>query len=287
MMRSRAALGYLLGFVGVVIFSGTLPATRVAVATLDPWFVTFGRAAIAGLCAALVLLVLRRPLPARGTLKTLGLIGVMVTIGFPGFMGLAMTTVPAAHGGVVLGILPLMTAVVSALWHGVRPSPLFWLLSVIGAGIVVGFSLRSGGGHLEAGDAFLFVAAVSAAVGYVLSAQLARTMPGWEVISWVCLIMLPVTIPLSLVWWPPDLAAVTTTGWIALAYLALFSQFIGFFAWNAGLALGGVAGVSQIQLLQTFFTIGFAALINGEAIGFDTLGVAMVIVGLLYLGRRV
>lgn len=287
MMRSRAALGYFFGLVGVIIFSGTLPATRLAVATLDPWFVTFGRAAIAGVCAALVLLVLRRPLPARGLLKRLGLIGLMVTIGFPGFMGLAMTTVPAAHGGVVLGILPLLTAMVNALWHGERPSRLFWLLSVVGAVIVVGFSLRSGGGHLEAGDVFLFIAAVSAAVGYVLSAQLTRSMPGWEVISWVCLIMLPVTVPLSLVWWPADLAAVTTTGYVALAYLALFSQFIGFFAWNAGLALGGVAGVSQIQLLQTFFTIGIAAMVNGEVIGLDTVGVASVIVGLLYLGRRV
>jgi len=287
MTPSRTALGYLLGLVGVIIFSGTLPATRLAVVTLDPWFVTFGRAAIAGVCAGLLLLVLRRPVPGRSTLLTLVAIGVMVTIGFPGFMGLAMKTVPAAHGGVVLGILPLLTATVSAVWHGARPSPQFWLLSILGAAIVVGFSLRTGGGHLEAGDAFLFVAALSAAIGYVLSAELTRTMPGWEVISWVCLIMLPVTVPLSLLWFPADPAATTTTGWIALAYLALFSQFIGFFAWNAGLALGGVAGVSQIQLLQTFFTIGIAAVINGEAIGLDTLGVAGVIAVLLYLGRRV
>lgn len=286
MKPSRTALGYLLGLVGVLIFSGTLPATRLAVETLNPWFVTFGRAAIAGVCAGVLLLVLRRPVPSRVVLRSLLLIGVMVTIGFPGFMGLAMARVPASHGGVVLGIMPLLTAMLSALWHGERPSRRFWLLALLGAGVVVGFSLRTGGGHLQAGDLFLFVAAISAAVGYVLSAQLTRSMPGWEVISWVCLVMLPVTVPLSLLWWPADLAAVTSTGWVSLAYLALFSQFIGFFAWNAGLAMGGVAGVSQIQLLQTFFTIAIAALINAEAIGWDTMGVAVLIVGMLYLGRR-
>lgn len=284
--RSREALGYLLGLIGVIIFGGTLPATRLAVASLDPWFVTFGRAAIAGVLSALVLLILRRKRPDRRQVRLILATAVMVTCGFPGFMGVAMTTVPAAHGGVVLGVLPLTTAALAALWNRQHASPAFWLLAVIGAAIVVGYSLRGGGGHLSIGDIYLFLAALCASLGYVISADLTRDMPGWEVICWVCLYALPVTVPLALWWMPADVAAVTLPSWLGFAYAALFSQFIGFFAWNAGLALGGVQGVSQIQLLQTFFTLGFAALINGEAIGWDTLAVAAVIVALLVLSRH-
>ena len=286
MKLSRETLGYGFGLVGVLIFGGTLPATRIAVQTLNPWFVTFGRAAVAGLCAALVLALLRRPWPDARQRRLLLLSGIMVIFGFPGLMGLAMQTTPAAHGGVVLGLLPLMTAAFGAMWQGVRLPSRFWLLSLAAAALVIGFSLRGGGGHIGQGDLLLFLSALCASTGYIFSADLSRDMPGWEVISWVCAFALPITVPLTLWCWPADAAAVTMEGWTAFAYVALFSQFIGFFAWNAGLALGGVAGVSQIQYLQTFFTIGFAAFINREPVGWDTVAVAIAVVALLLLGRK-
>ena len=286
MKLSREALGYMLGLIGVIIFAGTLPATRIAVKTLDPWFVTFGRAAVAGVCAVVVLAVLRRPWPTPRQRWLIVLSASMVTLGFPGLMGVAMQTVPAAHGGVVLGVLPLMTAAFGALWQGSRPPRAFWLLSLVAAMVVIGFSLRGGGGHLERGDMFLFLASLCASIGYIFSADLSRDMPGWEVISWICVFALPFTLPMMLWWWPPDVALVSAEGWVSFAYVALFSQFIGFFAWNAGLAWGGIAGVSQMQYLQTFFTIAFAALINREAVGWDTVIVASIVVGLLVLGRK-
>jgi drug/metabolite transporter (DMT)-like permease len=284
-MVSREALGYLLGLIGVIIFAGTLPATRLAVADLDPWFVTFGRAAGAGLAAAVVLLVLRRPWPSRAQVRLMAIAAPNVVITFPLLVGLAMQTVPASHGGVVLGILPLVTAAFGALWHGNRPPARFWLLSMLAGAIVIGYSLRESG-HLTWGDGLLFLAALCAALAYVASAEATRTMPGWEVISWICVGSLPLTLPLALWLWPANAVDVSLGSWLGFAYAALFSQFIGFFAWNAGLALGGIAKISQVQYLQTFFTIAMAALVNREAVGLDTVLVATLVVGLLVLGRQ-
>ena len=227
-------------------------------------------------------------------LNPLNIFNVLRQVSITGMIALGMTFV-ILTGGIDLSVgslLALAGMAAAIAFKGTNQNTLSLEttdavgLGVAGAAIVIGFSLRSGAGHIAIGDAYLFIAALSAAIGYVVSAELTRDMPGWEVISWVCVVMLPATVALSLVWWPAEMARVTTAGWVSLAYLALFSQFIGFFAWNAGLALGGVAGVSQVQLLQTFFTIGFAALINGEAIGLETVLVAGVIVVILFLGRR-
>lgn len=286
MTFSRETLGYLFGLIGVIIFAGTLPATRMAVDMLDPWFVTFGRASLAGACAAVVLMVLRRPWPTARQRKFMLLSAPNIVFTFPALIGFAMQSVPASHGGVVLGMLPLLTAAFGALWNGNRPPAKFWLLSLVASVLVIAYSLRGGVGHAGQGDVLLFIAALCAAVGYVFSAEVARDMPSWEVISWICVFCLPITLPLTLWFSPADAANVSMKSWLAFGYVALFSQFIGFFAWNAGLALGGVAAVSQIQYLQTFFTIGFAALINRETIGWDTILVAVAVVGLLVLGRR-
>ncbi|MFZ4533013.1 MAG: DMT family transporter [Alsobacter sp.] len=286
MTLARDRLGLLLGLAGVVIFGATLPMTRLAVADLSPWFVTFGRAALAGLVAAGVLLVLRRPLPSRPDLIRLGLAALLLVGGFPAFTAFAMQQVPAAHGGVVLGILPLATAAVGALLMRDRPPLLFWVSAVAGALLVVAFSLRDGGGRLEWGDALLAAAVVAAAVGYVVSAQLAARMPGWEVISWIVVVSLPVTVPLTLLSAPADPAAIAGRSWLAFLYLGLMSQYLGFFFWNAGLALGGVARVSQVQLLQTFVTLGVAALVNGERVDAVTLLAALAVVAVVALGRR-
>lgn len=285
---SRETLGLLIGGVGVVIFGVTLPMTRLAVQGLDPFFVTAGRAALAGLLAALVLLIVRPTVPTGREWGWVALASLCLVFGFPGFTGYAMQTVPSAHGGVVLGILPLVTAGLGALVHGERPSPRFWFFAVMGAAVVVGFTLMSGGGglHLSMGDLFLVGATLSAATGYVASAELARRRPGWEVISWLLVVSLPVTLPLALLSRPVAPFDVPLGPWIGFAYVTLMSQYIGFFAWNAGLAMGGVARVSQVQLLQTFVTLAAAALLLGEEVTLVTWAVAIAVLALVLAGRR-
>lgn len=283
----RETLGLLLGFVGVCIFAGTLPFTRLAVEHLSPVFVTAGRAALSGILALATLLVLRKPWPDRRTLVTLALVALCLVGGFPLFTALAMVTVPASHGGVVLGILPLATAAVSTLIAGERPSPAFWLAAVAGAALVVGFALREGEGGFAVGDLFLLCAVGASALGYVLSGQLTRKgLAGWEVISWVLVVALPLTLPVALLTAPENPSAVPAWSWAGFLYVALMSQYLGFFAWNAGLARGGIARVSQVQLLQTFVTLVIAALLNRESIDPVTWLVAAAVVLLVLAARR-
>jgi drug/metabolite transporter (DMT)-like permease len=263
----RETLGLLLGFVGVCVFAGTLPFTHIAVEHLSPLFVTTGRAAVAGLLALASLLILRKSWLKPRLAITMALVALCLVGGFPGFTALAMKSVPASHGGVVLGILPLATSALGTLIAGERPSTAFWLAALAGAGLVIGFTLYEGGGTLGQGDLFLLAAALSSALGYVLSSKLVRLgMAGWEVISWVLVVALPVTIPLALWAMPDEPASISTWSWIGFIYVALMSQYLGFFAWNAGLALGGIAHVSQVQLLQTFVTLLIAAVLNREPI---------------------
>lgn len=284
---SRETLGLLLGFVGVCIFAGTLPFTHIAVEFLSPLFITAGRAALAGLLALATLLLLRKCWPSRRQAGTLALVALCLVAGFPGFTALAMQSVPASHGGVVLGILPLATSAISALIAGERPSPAFWLAALAGGALVIGFTLHEGGGQLGQGDVFLLGAALSSALGYVLSGKLARAgLAGWEVISWVLVVALPVTIPLALWSLPADLGAVPAWSWIGFAYVTLMSQYLGFFAWNAGLAIGGIAHVAQVQLLQTFITLLIASLLNREDIALSAWFVAGAVFILVVLSGR-
>lgn len=286
-MTARGNLaGYGLGLIGVVIFGITLPATRIAVREIDPLTITAGRAVLAGLAALALLVVLRRT-PPRRDLGRLFLIGLLLIAGFPGFMALAMRTVPAAHGGIVLALLPLATALAAVLVAGERPSRRFWAVAVLGAVIVLLYALRDAGGSAAIGDLWLLAAIACAALGYALSGHISRRMPGWEVISWTLVIWLP---PAALFFLfaggiprPGDLSPDVLT---AFVYLGLFSQFLGFFAWNAGLALGGVARVGQLQLLQTFVTLGAAAVLVGESLDMTTALVAALVVGVVALGRQ-
>ncbi len=284
-MRSKPLAGYLLGLLGVIIFGGTLPMTRIAVASLDPWFITFGRAALAGILAAPVLLVMRQRLSRRDG-GVIVLIALMVVVGFPAFAALALRTVPAAHGGVVLGVLPVATAVAAVLIARERPTLVFWCLSVAGAAIVAAFALRQGGGTFEAGDLLLAAAAVCAAIGYALSGRLTRSMPGWAVISWALVIALPLTVPASIYLWQADYLLAPAPVWGAFVYLGVFSMFLGFFAWNAGLAIGGIAHVGQVQLLQIFVTLAIAALVAGETVSWDEIGFAAAVTVVVALTAR-
>jgi drug/metabolite transporter (DMT)-like permease len=264
---SRERLGLLLGFIGMAIFGGTLPATRIAVSAIDPIALTAARTAIAGLCSLALLIVLRRPPPPRRLWFSLAVAMLCISVMFPLLMALAVQTVDASHGGVVLGILPIATAFVAVLITHERPKPLFWIASIVGAALVIAFALRQGGGTLSAGDLLLIAAVAVSAIGYAFSGRLTADMPGWEVISWVLVMALPISLPAAVFTLPAaDLSDIPLKPWLALLYVALFSQWIGFFAWNAGMAIGGIARVSQVQLLQPFITFALAALFNGETI---------------------
>ena len=283
--KREETLGLFLGFIGVVIFAATLPMTRLGVGSLSPTFMTSARAAIAGVIALVVLLAFRRPVPGRQMPRLL-VAALCLVAGFPGFSSFAMVTLPGAHAGVVNGLLPLATAVVSALIAGERPSASFWLCAVAGAALVAAFALRHGGGALQGGDALQLAAVAVAALGYTLSGQLAREIPSWEVISWMVVLCLPLSAPLAYFSRPADPAAIPALAWMSLAYLGIMSMYLGFFAWNAGMALGGVARVSQVQLAQPFVTIGLSALLLGEQVDFETIVFAALVVALVFVGRK-
>ena len=276
----------MLGFVGMAIFGGTLPATRMAVSQIDPIALTSLRTAIAGLCSLALLVVLRRPLPPRALWPQFAIAMLCVSILFPLLMSLGMQTVDASHGGVVLGILPIATALVAVTITHERPRPLFWIASIAGAALVIAFALRQGGGTLSAGDLLLFAAVAVSSIGYAFSGRLTAEMPGWEVISWVLVIGLPISLPAAALTMPSDLAHIDLKPWLGLLYVALFSQWIGFFAWNAGMAMGGIARVSQVQLLQPFITFALAALINGETITWQTALFAAAVVATVAISTR-
>jgi len=282
----REQLGLLLGFVGVVIFGGTLPATRLAVSAIDPVALTAIRAAIAGVCSLVLLIALRRPLPPRELWPQIVIVMICVTVLFPLFMALGMQTVDASHGGVVLGVLPIATALVAVAITHERPRPLFWIASLAGAALVIAFALRQGGGAMSAGDLLLFASIAASAVGYAFSGRLTSSMPGWEVISWVLVIALPFSIPAALLTMPVDILQLPAKPMLGLLYVALFSQWIGFFAWNAGMAMGGIARVSQIQLLQPFVTFALAAYFNDESITWQIVAFAAAVVATVAISTR-
>jgi drug/metabolite transporter (DMT)-like permease len=283
---SRESLGLLLGFVGMAIFGGTLPATRIAVSQIDPIALTSLRTAIAGVCSLALLVVLRRPLPPRALWPELAIAMLCVSILFPLLMSLGMQTVDASHGGVVLGILPIATALVAIAITHERPPLLFWIASIAGAALVIAFTLRQGGGTLSSGDLLLFAAVAVASIGYAFSGRLTAKMRGWEVISWVLVMALPISLPAAALTMPSDVSYIDLKPWLGLLYVALFSQWIGFFAWNAGMALGGIARVSQVQLLQPFVTFALAAFFNGETITLQIALFAAAVVATVAISTR-
>jgi len=284
--KSNRRLGMMFGLIGVIIFSATLPATRIAVGVFDPWFVTFGRALIATIAAIFTLALFRRAIPWQHGLQLLWA-GLFVVVGFPGFMGLAMLTVPAAHGSVVLGVLPLATALFAALFGGERPSFMFWFWGFTGAVLVTVFALLDGGGEgFAVGDMWLLLAALSASCGYVFLAKLTHHMAGWEAISWALVITLPISLAGTIATYDPAYLQAPAFEISAFLYLGLFSMFIGFFAWNTGLKLGGIARVGQLQLLQTFITLAIAALLLGEVVSLQTIMFALAVLVVIVMGQR-
>ena len=276
----------LLGFIGVAVFSLTLPATRIAVVEMDPVVVGLGRAILAAFVALAILLVTRQRLPRPAEWRSLVVVALVVVLGFPLLSAWAMQSVPAAHGGVVLGILPLATAMAGAVMLRERPSGRFWFWSLLGGGAVVAFSLLRGGGSIGAGHLALLASVVCAAIGYAEGAKLTKTLGGWQVICWALVLSAPfLAVPVGLSVAEHGMSGSPAT-WAAFLYVALFSQLFGFFAWNRGLAIGGVARVSQVQLLQTFLTIAASALLLDETIDAMTIGFAVFVVVAVAIGRR-
>lgn len=277
--------GLLLGFIAVFSFSLTLPATRFAVAGLDPTFVGLGRAVFAALLAAPVLLISRQRFPSRREIK--GLVGVAagVVIGFPLLSAWAMHYVDASHGAVMLGVLPLATAVAGAILARERPSTGFWAFALLGAVLVSGFSVIKGEGDVRFADLALVGAVVAAAVGYTQGARLARTLGEWQVISWALVFTAPFLVVPVLLTAPANGAEVTLSAWLGFAYVCVVSQYVGFFPWYRALARGGIARISQLQLLQPFLTIAASAIALNERIDVVTILFAVLVASAVAIGR--
>lgn len=276
-------LGY--GFLGVLCFSLTLPATRVAVADLDPSIVGIGRAIVAAVLAIALLWITRQPIPNRQHWKSLAVVAGGVIVGFPLLSAMAMQQLPASHAAVVNGILPLATAIAATIRVGERPSMRFWIASFVGSATVILFAAISGAGHIQSADILLIIAGVAAAFSYAEGGRLAQFMGGWQTICWALVLAAPFLIlPVAIAVWQHGLNA-SPTAWLGFAYVSIISQFLAFFAWYQGLAKGGVARVGQIQLLQPFLTIFASALLLGEKITFMTVVAAVLVVATVALGK--
>lgn len=262
----RTSAGWGNGLLGVIIFSGSLPATRVAVADFSPIFLTAARAAIAALLAALLLLALQQKRPSRSDLPSLAIVALGVVVGFPLLTAFALQKITAAHSTVFIGLLPLATAIFGVLRGGERPKPAFWIFAVIGAATVAGFALSRSGGGAIAGDLMMIAAIVVCGLGYAEGAVLSRKLGGWQVISWALLLSLPVMGAIFLLTLPDSWSGIGAPAWIGLAYVSVFSMLVGFIFWYRGLALGGIAGVGQLQLLQPFLGLILAAVLLHEPI---------------------
>lgn len=285
-MSTRENTGMALGLLGVVIFSLTLPMTRIVVQELHPLLNGLGRALVAAIPAAALLLWRREKWPTWQQIKGLSLVALGVILGFPVFSAWAMQTVPASHGALVNGLQPLCVAVYAAWLSHERPSKAFWACAALGSVLVLTYAMIMGAGQIQAGDLLMLAAIAVGGLGYAEGGRLAREMGGWQVICWALVLASPLLLGPVVYLALQHQGEVSSKTWWAFGYVSLFSQFIGFFAWYAGLALGGIARVSQVQLLQIFFTIAFSALFFGEQVEPITWVFATGVILTVVLGRR-
>ena len=275
--------GWISGFIGVVIFAGSLPATRLAVMGFDPVFLTAARATLAALLGGAVLLLLKQSMPTKADLPALAIVTLGVVIGFPLLSALALQYVTSAHAIVFLGILPLFTAIFAVWRGGERPPALFWLFALLGSSFVAGYAALSSGHTSLIGGLLMLGAVVACGLGYAEGGRLSRVLGGWQVISWALVLSLPIMLPIAWLTWPKSLAEISMTAWAGLIYVSLFSMFIGFVFWYRGLALGGIAAVGQLQLMQPFMGLILAAILLHETVSIgmliSTLGAVACVVG--------
>jgi drug/metabolite transporter (DMT)-like permease len=282
-----------LGLLGVGLFALSLPMTRLAVGSarspqLSPEFVALGRAAVAGVLAALWLVWQRAPWPGRRDWALLAAMAGGVVFGFPLLTSIALREVDAVHASLILALLPLFTAALGALLAGQRPSAGFWLCALLGAALVMTYALLHGSGPLvltlRSTDGLLAAAMLSASVGYALGGHLTRSRPAGQVIGWALVLSLPLTVPAA--WWLRPAAAVQLAAWGGFAYVAVVSMWLGFLAWYRALALGGTVRISQLQLLQPFLSMLAAAALLHETLDLTTFVFASAVLAVVFVARR-
>lgn len=282
----KTSSGWLNGSIGVLIFSGSLPATRVAVLEFDPVFLTVARATIAGVLALFILMLFKEKRPAKHQLFSLVIVAMGVVVGFPLLTALALQYVTSAHSIVFVGMLPLVTAAFAVLRGGERPRPVFWLFSILGSALVVGFAVSQGLTASPVGDILMLLAILACGLGYAEGAKLSRTLGGWQVICWALVVALPLMAILALLKAPPSFSTITFPAWISLGYVSIFSMLVGFVFWYRGLAQGGIAAVGQLQLLQPFFGLALAATLLHEHVSIGMLGVTVAVIGCVVGARK-
>ena len=283
---SNETKGMLYGFVGICAFGLTLPVTKLSIPFLDPVFIGLGRAVFAAFFAALLLIIYRQPIPTKSQFYKISVVAIGVVVGFPVFSSIAMVYVPASHGGVIAGVLPLLTAIVGFLIGQERPSIGFWIVSAFGSGLVVLYALFQGAGQFHMGDFALLFAVVSAAVGYAVGGKLSKELGGWQVICWALLVAFPFIIIPVFIYSPDSLSNIPVSIYSSFIYLVLVSQLFAFFVWYKGLAMAGIARVSQTQLLQPFVTLFASALLLNEVIDSVMIIFSILIVMTVWLGKK-
>lgn len=273
--KDTTGQGWLNGFIGMLIFSASLPATKVAIIDFDPIFLTLARATIAGLLALIALLIFKQKRPDKDQLFSLFIVAIGVVVGFPLLTALALQYITSAHSLVFIGILPVSTAIFGIIRGGERPKPIFWLFAILGSLLVVAYAISQGISSSPMGDLLMFGAIVLCGLGYAEGAKLTKTLGGWQVISWALLLSLPLMMFLAFIYMPISFEGISGEAWLGLAYVSLFSMFIGFIFWYKGLAQGGIASVGQLQLLQPLFGLALAALLLNEQVSISMLGVTI------------
>ena len=275
----------MLAGIGVLVFSFSLPMTKIAVRGLDPTVAAVGRAAVASIFAVVALVIVKPPRPTRAQLGRLTLVVGGVMFGFPLLTAYALKHTASLHGSVVNGLLPLATAGLAVSRAGERPSSSYWACSAVGFAAVVAYVVHEGGGTLHAADTLLILAVLAAAIGYTEGALLARQLGGWQVICWALVLGAPLT-------WPITIIAASRTGlhatgpqWAAFGYTAVFSMFLGFFAWYAGMARAGIAKASQVQLAQPALSMVWGWPLLGEHLSMAALMTIVVVLGAVVVGR--
>ncbi|TCM57272.1 EamA-like transporter family protein [Rhizobium sp. PP-F2F-G48] len=281
----RSTAGWVNGMIGVVIFSGSLPATRIAVMQFDPVFLTVARATIAGLLALALLLLLRQKWPTPRETVSLSIVALGVVVGFPLLTAFALQHVTSAHSIVFIGLLPLATAFFGVVRGGERPKPAFWIFSLLGSALVAGYALAQGLRASPLGDLLMLLAIVVCGLGYAEGGKLSRTLGGWQVISWALVLSLPPMLGIALFTMPASFADIEPPALFGLAYVSLFSMLIGFIFWYRGLSQGGIAAVGQLQLLQPFFALALAATVLHEPVTTGMLGITVCVI-LCVVGAR-
>ncbi|QWE12442.1 DMT family transporter [Polynucleobacter sp. AP-Titi-500A-B4] len=283
---NKESKGMLIGFIGILIFSLTLPVSKIAVLSFDPYFIAFGRACLAGLVALGYLLYTKSPMPSRADLAKFVVIALGVVFGFPIFTTVAMKEGSSSHGAVILGMMPLATTVIGVLRFKERPSLGFWLVSLLGAALVIIYALLKSAGSFTYIDGLLVLGGICACIGYVEGGELSRKMNPRAVISWALVISLPINIVMSYLlfdsaYWNADVIA-----WTTFVYLSLFPMFLGFFFWYEGLAVGGIARVSQVQLIQPFCTLIAASIFLGDHLTLMNMVFAFLVVSTVILSKK-